>query len=220
MKKIAAIYTGAALVDPLRKMLKERMPEYGIINILDDSLIADVIAAGGVTPQISARLLSYYRAAVDSGACAILNTCSSIGDVVELAKPFVTVPILRIDDAMARKAVAEGKTIAVIATLPTTLKPTADLLELRAKEAGKSVKIIRALAEGAFAAITEGDAATHDRLILEKALAVAKEADLIVLAQGSMARMEETLARETGKIVLSSPRLGVDAFKELVKGLK
>ena len=56
MKKIAAIYTGAALVDPLRKMLKERMPEYGIINILDDSLIADVIAAGGLTPAVSARL--------------------------------------------------------------------------------------------------------------------------------------------------------------------
>lgn len=219
MKKIAAIYTGAALVDPLRKILKELMPGYGIINILDDSLIADVIAAGGLTPAVSARLLSYYRAAVDAGACAILNTCSSIGDVVEMAKPFVPVPILRIDDAMARKAVAEGKTVAVIATLPTTLKPTADLLELRAKEAGKTVKIVRALAEGAFAAITEGDAATHDRLILEKAVGAAKEADLIVLAQGSMARMEETLARETGKPVLSSPRLGIDAFKELVEGL-
>jgi len=219
MKKIAAIYTGAALVDPLRKILKELMPGYGIINILDDSLIADVIAAGGLTPAVSARLLSYYRAAVDAGACAILNTCSSIGDVVEMAKPFVSVPILRIDDAMARKAVAEGKTVAVIATLPTTLKPTADLLELRAKESGKTVKIVRALAEGAFAAITEGDAATHDRLILEKAVGAAKEADLIVLAQGSMARMEETLARETGKPVLSSPRLGIDAFKELVEGL-
>jgi Asp/Glu/hydantoin racemase len=220
MKKVAAIYTGAALVDPLRKIFKERMPEYGLINILDDSLIADVIAAGGVTPEVSARLLSYYRAAVDAGACAILNTCSSVGDVVEIAKPFVTVPVLRIDDAMARKAVAEGKTVAVIATLPTTLKPTADLLELRAREAGKSVRIVRALVEGAFAAITDGDGATHDRLILEKAVGAAAEADIIVLAQGSMARMEETLARETGKIVLSSPRSGVDAFKELVKGLK
>lgn len=220
MKKIAAIYTGAALVDPLRKILRERLPEYGIINILDDSLIAEVIAAGSVTPQVAARLLSYYRAAVDAGACAILNTCSSVGDVVDLAGPFVPVPILRIDDAMARKAVAEGTVVAVIATLPTTLKPTADLLEKRAAEAGRPVRIVRGLAEGAFAAISEGDAATHDRLILEKAREVAKEADLIVLAQGSMARMEETLAKETGKTVLSSPRLGVDAFKKLVEGLK
>ncbi len=219
MKKIAAIYTGAALVDPLRKMLKERMPEYGIINILDDSLIADVIAAGGVTTAVSARLLSYFQAAVDAGACAILNTCSSVGDVVAIAKPFVPVPVLRIDDAMARKAVAEGATVAVIATLATTLKPTADLLEYHAKNSGKSVKILRALADGAFQAITEGDGVTHDKLIMEKAMGVAKEADIIVLAQGSMARMEEALAKETGKVVLSSPRLGVDAFKDLVKGL-
>ena len=39
-----------------------------------------VIAAGGVTTAVSARLLSYFQAAVDAGACAILNTCSSVGD--------------------------------------------------------------------------------------------------------------------------------------------
>ncbi|MFC1762511.1 hypothetical protein ACFL6U_10580 [Planctomycetota bacterium] len=65
-----------------------------------------------------------------------------------------------------------------------------------------------------FAAIIAGDAAQHDALILDTAQRVADRVDLIVLAQGSMARMEETLATATGKPVLSSPVSGVLAVKE------
>ena len=43
---------------------------------------------------------------------------------------------------------------------------------------------------------------------------VAKDCDVIVLAQGSMARMEQKLAELTGKMVLSSPLTGVLGLKE------
>ena len=218
MKKIAAVYTGAALVDPMRKILKERLPGYGIINILDDSLIADVIAANGMTPQVAQRLLSYYQAAVDAGAVAILNTCSSVGEVVEKARPFVAVPIVRIDDAMTRKAVTEGKRIGVIATLGTTLGPTVRLVYRWASELGREVTVVEARVDEAFAAITEGDAAKHDALILEKAVEIAPKVDILLLAQGSMARMEEILSNKTGKPVFSSPRLGADLLKQVVEG--
>jgi hypothetical protein len=72
------------------------------------------------------------------------------------------------------------------------------------------------LAEGAFPAITAGDAETHDRLIAETAKRVADSCDVILLAQGSMARMEKPLAELTGKTVLSSPRLGIEQIKGLL----
>jgi Asp/Glu/hydantoin racemase len=216
MRTIAAIYTGVALVKPLSDQLKEALPGFRIMNILDDSLIAEIIAEGRLTASVRRRLYSYYDAAASAGAELILNTCSSIGDAVYAAREFIPVPIVRIDEAMARRAVAEASRIAVLATLSTTLDPTISLVKRCAAEAGKTVTAISAVAEGAFPAITAGDAATHDRLIAETAKKVAEDCDVILLAQGSMARMETPLRELTGKTVYSSPRLAIETLKEML----
>jgi len=216
--KLAVIYTGVALVKPLSDQLKALLPDYTIMNILDDSMIADIIAAGKLTNAVRRRLYAYYDAACSSGAEMILNTCSSIGDAVYAAREIFPVPIVRIDEAMARKAVMEGSRIAVLATLSTTLDPTIRLLEQCAAEAGKKITTISGIAEGAFNALTGGDAATHDRIIAETAGKAASDCDIIVLAQGSMARMETGLRELTGKTVLSSPELGIAMVKRLLEG--
>ena len=127
------------------------------------------------------------------------------------------VKVFRIDGPMAEKAVREGKKIGVIATLPTTLEPTVKLLLDKAEEAGREIEVVKGLAEGAFAAGQSGDKATHDRLIEEVAKTIADKVDVIVLAQGSMAAMEQKLIEMTGKTVLSSPLLGVLGVKEYLK---
>ncbi|MNW00482.1 hypothetical protein D3C71_1959810 [compost metagenome] len=70
-----------------------------------------------------------------------------------------------------------------------------------------------ALAEGAYQALVSGQPEEHDRLVLEAAKSVARHADVLVLAQGSMVRMEEALKQVTGLPVYSSPRLGVMAVR-------
>lgn len=213
---VAAIYTGAALVKPLSDILREDLPTWRIMNILDDSMIADIIESGYLTKAVKRRLYGYYEIATASGADIILNTCSSIGDAVYGAREFFPIPIVRIDEPMVRKAIKESDSIAVLATLPTTLDPTLNLIKRCASEAGKSVRTLHALAEGAFSAITKGDGETHDRLIAETAKSVADECDVILLAQGSMARMEKPLAELTGKTVYSSPRFAAELLKEHV----
>ena len=163
-------------------------------------------------------MYGYYEIACASGAELILNTCSSIGDAVYGAREFMPIPIVRIDEAMTRKAIAMADSIAVLATLSTTLNPTLQLIERCAKEMGKSVKTVSALAEGAFPAITQGDTETHDRLIAETAKRVSNTCDVLLLAQGSMARMEFPLQEMTGKTVFSSPRLGVEMVRDLLEG--
>ena len=89
--------------------------------------------------------------------------------------------------------------------------------ENQARIAGKDVVLVDGLADGAFQAGQGGDSATHDRLIAEAASRIADQVDLFVLAQGSMARMEQRLSELTGKPVLSSPVLGVRGLRKFLK---
>lgn len=202
-----------ALVEPLTKVFHEIIPEVQVEHIAESSLIKEVIANNAVTPAVRRRLLDYYNAAADSGADVIFNTCSSVGDIADMAAGIARVPVFRIDKPMAEEAVRKAKRIGVISTLPTTLDPTCRLLKNCAAEAGTEVELVEGLADGAFAAGQSGDGDTHDRLIAEAAQRIADKVDLFVLAQGSMARMEQRLSELTGKPVLSSPVTGVKGLR-------
>ena len=210
MIRVVAVHTAMALVEPLTKLFKEHLPEVKLNHIADDSLIQEVIANNEVTPAVRRRLISYYNAAADSGADIVFNCCSSVGKVAEMGDLIAPITVFRIDGPMVEKAVREGKKIGVIATLPTTLEPTVALLRDKAAAAGVEIEVVEGLAKGAFGA----DKATHDGLIEQEAVKLADKVDVIVLAQGSMAAMEEKLRAMTGKMVLSSPLLGVEGLRD------
>jgi hypothetical protein len=205
-----------ALVEPLTKIFREHLPEVKLNHIADDSLIQEVIAAGEVTPAVRRRLLSHYIAAADAGAQVVFNTCSSVGDVADYGNQYAPIPVFRIDQPMAAQAVQGYQRIGVISTLSTTLDPTCRLLHNEAAKAGREVTLVEGLADGTFAAGQSGDGDTHDRLIAEAAQRIADKVDVFVLAQGSMARMEQRLAELTGKPVLSSPVLGVKGLRQFL----
>jgi aspartate/glutamate racemase len=209
MRTVAAVFTAQSIVESVKQMFAELVPGCRVISIIEDALIQDVIREGGVTPAIARRLTRYYLAAQDTGADLIFNTCSSIGDVAIQARGLLSIPLVKIDDAMAAEAVQTGARIGVLATLPTTLAPTVRLVKAQAEKAGRTVSIVEGLAKGAYEALVAKQPEKHDALVTAAAEQVASEADVIVLAQGSMARMEEALAKKTGKPVLSSPRRGV-----------
>jgi Asp/Glu/hydantoin racemase len=160
---------------------------------------------------VARRVAQHVAAAEDAGADFILVTCSSIGSAVETAASLASVPVLRVDQPMADRAVNEGRRIGVIATLPTTLEPTADLIRRRAAAAGKDIELISRLCNGAFEALMSGDAATHDRLVASALRELTKEVDVIALAQASMARVVDGLPREDRRIpILTSPPIAIE----------
>jgi len=219
MKTVAAVHTGVFMVDLIKGLFAEILPGTKLINIVDDSIIAEALKAGRVTPAITRRLISYYQAGVDAGADLIFNTCSSVGEVSELGAQQLQVPMYRIDVPMATAAVERANSIGVLATLPTTLGPTVRLVKAQSTRLEKPVKILEGLAEGAFDKFLAGDSAGHDQMILDTAMRIADQVDIFVLAQASMSRMEATLSDKTGKPVLSSPRLGVMGLKEKLAGM-
>jgi aspartate/glutamate racemase len=217
VRTVAAVFTAQSIVESTKQLFAELVPDCRVISIIEDAMIQDVIRAGRVTPEITRRLVRYFLAAQDTGADLIFNTCSSIGDVAIMARNLVSIPLIKIDDAMAAEAVRAGARVGVLATLQTTLAPTVRLVEAQAEKAGRAVSVIEGLAKGAFDALLAKQMDKHDDLVLSAAERVADQADVIVLAQGSMARMEEVLARRTGKPVLSSPRRGVLEVKETLE---
>jgi Asp/Glu/hydantoin racemase len=212
---ICAIHTNFALVEPLKPLYDELLSGVRVITIVDDSLLADVRAAGCLTKAVTERLVMYGLMAQQAGAGAILSCCSSVGEAVDVMANVVQVPVVKIDDRMATEAVRLGPRIGVVATLSTTLDPTSRLIERHANAAGQEIRMQRYIAQGAFDALMSGSPAEHDRLVLETIERAAKENDVIALAQGSMARLVPQLKNRVDIPVLTSPRLGVSALREL-----
>ena len=210
-KRLGLVHTSATLVPVFAALCKEKLPNVDVFNIVDDSLVKGIREAGSLTAQISRRVASYLESAELAGADYIMVTCSSIGPAVEAGARLRGVPVLRVDQPMADKAVAAAKKIGVIATLATTLEPTADLISRRAAIAGKKIEITSKLCEGAFEALMSGDAATHDAKVAAALKELSQQVEVIVLAQASMARVVENLSAEDKRVpILASPGIAVD----------
>ena len=127
-------------------------------------------------------------------------------------------PVVAIDDAMVRDAVAVGNRIGLLATANSTVKSSASALEAAAKAAGKDLDLQIICNEATIAALKAGDQATHDRLVMEMADQL-QSCDTIVLAQASMAHMEEPVAAHTGFPTFSSPGRCVEQVREILESL-
>lgn len=212
MTTIAVIHTGPVTVQPIKEQISEQIPGARVINIIDDSLLNDVRAAGHLTPEVASRIHSYMANAQAMRVDIILNACSSVGEAVDSVRNFISTPIVKIDEAMAEDASSIGRRIGVVATVSTTLEPTVRLVKKKAGEIGRTVEVTERIAEGAFEALLSGDGARHDEILKSTISTLAEQVDVVVLAQVSMARLLPQL--EGVRVpVLSSLRSGVAALK-------
>lgn len=220
--KIAFIYTGTTpqLEQLVNEEVKKNIGEEAEIAVYADaSILAEAREHGYVTKNAAARLVNLFMQAVCDGADAILNLCSSVGEVADACQDiakYIGVPIVRVDEEMCREAVRCGKRIGVLATLPTTLEPTKNTIKRVAGEMGREVVILDGLFD-AFGAKAD----KFNELMLAAGEKLRGEVDVIVLCQGSMAFGEKLLAESLGLPVLSSPRFGAAQLKKALqdKGL-
>ncbi|TDU01709.1 hypothetical protein EDD99_0078 [Streptomyces sp. 846.5] len=211
--KIAVLHTSLVFVtvEPvINDYLAELAPDATVLHFVDSDVLATVMREGGISPASTQRMVHLAQAAESAGADVIFSACSSLGPAIDVARRLVSVPIVKIDDAMTASAVETADTVGVLATVPTTLPPTCALVEEKAGAAGRDITVQQRLCEGAFSALMHGDRDRHDAMVLDGAKALASEVDVIVLAQASMARLAPAIAEAVGKPVLSSPRSGAE----------
>jgi aspartate/glutamate racemase len=219
-KRVVLVHTSFAVIDLFNKLFDEMMPHVKRIHIVEHSLIQDILDAGHVTPEVMRRMVGYFLQADSIKPDAIFSVCSTVGDVVDVARTMIRTPIVKIDDAMAAEAVERGTDIGVLATLPSTLDPTCRLLERVAAATGKRISVKRGLVPGAFDQLIAGNTAVHDQLVRSNLRELAAGCDLIVLAQSTMARVVEAIDPADLLVpVLSSPRSGVLQLKQLLETL-
>jgi Asp/Glu/hydantoin racemase len=215
MTRLALIHTVGTLAPVFGKLADELIPAVERMEIVDEALLSETIAAGGIPDATAERLEGHVDRAIAGGADLVLVTCSSVGPAVEAIYDRRGLPLLRVDEALADRAHELGSRIGVIATLSTTLEPTADLIRRRGALLGRdedAFTIITHLCEGAFAALKAGDLDRHDGLVREGLRTLLPQVDVMVLAQASMARVADALdpAETGGTPILSSPRLGME----------
>lgn len=217
LQTLGLVHTSATLVPIFQQLCSEYLPDVAVFNIVDDSLIKDVIKKNELTKVTAKRVVDHISSAAVAGADFILVTCSSIGAAIEAAAELTPVPVLRVDQPMADLAVATGQKIGVIATLPTTLGPTSDLVKRRAAIAGKEIELTAVLCEGAFEALMSGDAAKHDESVSKALIELSKKVDVIVLAQASMSRVVDGLSEQDKRVpILASPALAMKHIANLI----
>ena len=216
MKKIAVIHTTSATINSLNELIKRKIQNIEIINFLDDSILKDMIA-GDNYKLIERKWLTYAEFARESGADAILSACSTVGEIAELANRKLSIPVYRIDEAMAVAAVEKGRKIAIFATLSSTMNPTKRLVERKAMEANKDCTITQHIVEGAYEKLMSGDKEGHDKAIVKAVLKEIEWVDVVVLAQASMAPALSSMNKEQISKVLTSPETGIELLKERMK---
>lgn len=216
--KLAIIHTTPVTIQPLKQLVSEIIPDCTVVNYLDDSILPELIQNGGQLETVEDRWIQYAKYAQQVGAQCILSACSSVGRVVDRAREYIEVPVLRIDEPMMELAVQKGNTVGVAATLSTTLNPSIELLKSKSIAMGKEIAITPLLAKTAYEKLITGDSEGHDRELKNALSDLVKEVDIVVLAQASMARVVSRLSQEEQGKFLSSPRLGIERVKTVLEG--
>lgn len=220
MTKIGLVYTSTTpeLIELVETEVRDSCGDVELLSYQDPSILADVRDAGFVTTQPASRLIALYLKAAQDGAQAILNICSSVGEVADSVQPmaaYLGVPIVRIDEEMCFEAARLGSRIGVLATLPTTMEPTKNTIVRAARAINRHPVLVDGLIDGAFGL----DQDQFRERMLAKALELKNQVDVFVFAQGSMAYCEGFIEERTGIKTLSSPRFGALALSRALKSL-
>lgn len=202
--RIALIHALKHSIVPVEQAFARLWPEARTTNLLDDSLSADLARQGSLDDAMTDRFLSLARYQKACSADAILFTCSAFGPCIEAcANDLAPVPVLKPNEAAIEEAVAlcgpRGR-VGLMSTFPPTLKSMPP--EFAAVAPG--VTLVPCLVEGALAALDQGDAAEHDRLVAAAAVKL-KDCDVIVLSQFSLAHTHPLVAEASGRPVVTTP---------------
>ena len=207
--RIALVHALKHSIVPIEASFARLWPEVTLMNLLDDSLSADLARDGKLTDAMTERFRSIGRYVASTGTDGILFTCSAFGPCIEaVAGERAPMPVLKPNEAMIEEALKSGPKVGLLSSFPPTLASMP-------REFPASIQLMPKLAEGAMAALDRGDRAEHDRLVVEASQDL-RGCDVIALAQYSMAPAAEQVAQATGRPVLTTPDSAVMKLKRML----
>jgi Asp/Glu/hydantoin racemase len=213
--RVALIHALALSVAPINDAMAKHWPQAQRMNLLDDSLSADLAARGHLDEAMTQRFNSLSDYAFATGADGLLFTCSAFGPCIDAVKKrHATKPVLKPNEAMVSEASALARRLGKPVGLIATFAPT---LASMPPEFQADVPLRMALAEGAMAALAAGDGAAHDVAAVAAARSlVAQGCGSIALAQFSLARAAAPIRAAVSVPVLTTVDSAVLAMQHLL----
>ncbi|MGI9506011.1 MAG: aspartate/glutamate racemase family protein [Geminicoccaceae bacterium] len=210
--RIALIHATRLAIDPIEEAASRLWPDAETISILEEGLAADRARSDALTPALADRIVQLARYAEGAGADGILYTCSAFGSAIETAASTSPLPVMKPNEAMFDAAFSYGDRVSMIYTFEPAAGGLAEEFREEAERRGSEAVLNTVFSEGALDAKRTGDQQTHDRLIAETAAAI-DDADVIMLAQFSMASAAPLARDLSGKPVLTSPEAAIEATR-------
>ena len=205
---IAFLHTSPIHVDTFAGLMQAHAPDCRVEHLVDESLLRDAQTLGVEHAGIVSRVTQRMKEASESGARVVVCTCSTIGGIAEKVDGHGRFVSMRIDRAMADEAVEKGERILIVAALASTIEPTRRLVEDSATIRARQVNIRTMVVQSAWPFFLSGDLCAYYTTLEEAIRGQILNADVVVLAQASMAGVAKALAG-VDVAVLSSPDLGV-----------
>jgi Asp/Glu/hydantoin racemase len=215
-KRIFLVHPTPLAMPALDDAFKTLWPAAQTLNLLDESLYADIPADGTLSRSIYQRVAVLLQHCEASGADGVVFSGSTFGPAVDAARAKMRVPVLRAEEAMMEQAVLLGERILLVCTAKRALPVVRASLDAAVARARAKRAITELWVAGARDAITSGDLATHDRLIAQQVVN-AGDFDVIVLGQVSMVPARLPLPRDIARRIVTGPEATVARMRSLVE---
>lgn len=210
--RIALISAVTAAIAPATAALDELYPEAEVWNILDDRLLGDADARGGLDDALRSRMTRLIDHALAEGADGVLLTCSLYGPVV--ADVVRDVPVLAPDEAAFAEITDAGyDRVLVVASFDGAKDDSVARLRATLTEAGADTVVTGIAVPAAKAATAVQDSAALVAALVEACRPIAADVDAIFLAQYSLAPAGPALSTALGRPVLSGPASSAVALR-------
>lgn len=209
---VALVHATLASIAPAIAAFEDVYPTARRRNLLDDTLISDAEEADGVTPPLWQRMRGVIGYAVDSGADAVLLSCSMYGPVADEVGREQRIPVLASDRALfdetARLAPSR------VAVLGPVDAGTHDTVERLSARLGPATGVRGATVDGVRSALAAGAVERAGELVAAASrTAVEEGAEVVVLGQFSLAPTLEHARAAVDVPVLCPPHLAARAIR-------
>ena len=213
--RVALISSTRAVFGPMEAAFREGFPEAQILHLLDETLLEDFRREGGLSPHSRRKTLQMALTAQEAGVDGILVTCSTLSPSVDDLRPFVKVPIVKIDEPVIEEVVRMAEKIGLLATAETVLKSVEPLVMKKAQEFGRKISIRRFI-KGDIWPLLQKDPAAFYRAIADAATEAAQDCQAVILTQVSIAPGRDFAEEKLRNKIYASPTYAVQALQKIL----
>ncbi len=191
--RVALVSSTRAVFGPMEAAFQEGVPEAQILNLLDETLVEDFRREGIYHPIPAIKLCKWPMIAQEAGVDGILVTCSTLSPCVDDLRPFVKIPIVKIDEPVIEEVVRIAEKIGLLATAENILlKSVEPLVMKKAQEFGRQDIRTRRFIKGDIWPLLQKD-----------------PANLLSGHSGCSHRSRTRIARPSSSLKFQSPRAGI-----------